>query len=159
VPKLYIETTIPSFYYKQRPEPEMVARCNWTRQWWDEQITAFEAATSYLVIEELEKGDHPQKAEKLALLKPLPLFAVTPDVIEIAEVYIERFVMPKGDPADAFHLALASYNQCDILLTWNCNHLANYRKFDHIRRVNTLLGLATPALLTPLELLGDSEAS
>ena len=30
--KLYIETTIPSFYYNQRTEPEMVARCNWTRQ-------------------------------------------------------------------------------------------------------------------------------
>jgi len=29
--KLYIETTIPSFYYNQRPEPEMVARGNWTR--------------------------------------------------------------------------------------------------------------------------------
>ena len=53
--KLYIETTIPSFYYNQRPEPEMVARCNWTRQWWDGQIGDFEAATSYLVIEELEK--------------------------------------------------------------------------------------------------------
>jgi len=45
--KLYIETTIPSFYYNQRPEPEMVARCNWTRQWWDAQISEFEAATSY----------------------------------------------------------------------------------------------------------------
>jgi predicted nucleic acid-binding protein len=159
MPKLYIETTIPSFYYNQRPEPEMVARSNWTRQWWDNQIGEFEAATSYLVIEELEKGNHPQKAGKLALVKPLPLFAVTPDVIEIAGVYIECFVMPKSDPSDALHLALASFNRCDILLTWNCNHLANYRKFDHIRRVNNLLGLHTPSLLTPLELLGESETS
>ncbi len=123
IPKLYVETTIPSFHYNQRPEPEMVARCNWTRQWWNNQIGGFEAATSYLVIEELEKGDHPQESEKLALVKPLPLLAVTPDVIEIAEVYIERFVMPRSGPADAFHLALASFNHCDILLTWNCNHL------------------------------------
>lgn len=111
------------------------------------------------MIDELEKGGHPQKAEKLALVKHLPLLAVTPEVIEIAEVYVERFVMPRSDPADAFHLALASFNRCDILLTWNCNHLANYRKFDHIRRVNALLGLPAPALLTPLELLGESEAA
>jgi len=137
----------------------MVARGNWTRQWWDAQIGDFEAATSYLVIEELENGSHPKKAEKLALLKPLPLFAVTPEVIEIAEVYVERFVMPRSDPSDAFHLALASFNHCDILLTWNCNHLANYRKFDHIRRVNTLLGLPSPSLLTPLELLGENKTS
>jgi hypothetical protein len=39
-------------------------------------------------------------------------------------------------------------------LTWNCNHLANANKFFHIRRVNTLLSLFTPSIVTPLELLG-----
>ena len=69
--KLYIETTIPSFYYNQRPEPEMVARCNWTRQWWDAQISEFEAATSYLVIEELEKGEAEPGAPCVALYSPV----------------------------------------------------------------------------------------
>jgi hypothetical protein len=32
-------------------------------------------------------------------------------------------------------------------------HLANASKFAHIRRVNTLLGVFVPALVTPLELL------
>ena len=63
-----------------------------------------------------------------------------------------------GYPAgDALHLALASYHRCDFLVTWNCKHLANANKFGHIRRVNGLLGLFTPALITPLELLGDSD--
>jgi len=44
-----------------------------------------------------------------------------------------------------------------ILLTWDCRHLANANKFEHIRRVNTLLGLAVPALVTPLELMGEGE--
>ena len=35
-PTVYIETTIPSFYYEVRTEPDMVARRQWTRQWWDE---------------------------------------------------------------------------------------------------------------------------
>lgn len=37
---------------------------------------------------------------------------------------------------------------------WNCEHLANANKFGHIRRVNTLLGLHVPSLVTPLELMG-----
>jgi hypothetical protein len=41
--------------------------------------------------------------------------------------------------------------------TWNCRHLANANKFGHIRRVNVLLGLFLPALVTPLELLGDDD--
>jgi hypothetical protein len=52
-------------------------------------------------------------------------------------------------------LALASYHKCDFLLTWNGQHLANANKFAHIRRVNTLLGLFTPTLVTPLELLPE----
>ena len=64
-------------------------------------------------------------------------------------VYIETTI-PTGD---ALHLALASYHKCDFLLTWNVQHLANANKFAHIRRVNALLGLFTPALVTPLELL------
>jgi hypothetical protein len=63
--------------------------------------------------------------------------------------------MPNNPVGDALHLALASYHKCDFLLTWNCKHLANANKFHHIRRVNTILGLYAPLLVTPLELLGD----
>ena len=62
--------------------------------------------------------------------------------------------MPADIGGDALHLALASYHECDFLLTWNCRHLANANKFGHVRRINTLLGLHIPALVTPLELLG-----
>jgi hypothetical protein len=43
-----------------------------------------------------------------------------------------------------------------LLVTWNCKHLANANKCGHIRRVNGLLGLFTPALVTPLALLGGN---
>jgi hypothetical protein len=58
-----------------------------------------------------------------------------------------------GEPCNAH--ALVSYHKCDFLLAWNGQHLANANKFAHIRRVNTLLGLFTPALVTPLELLPE----
>jgi hypothetical protein len=50
---------------------------------------------------------------------------------------------------------LASFDKCDILLTWNCKHLANANKFGHIRYTNSMLGLYVPAIVTPLELLGE----
>jgi hypothetical protein len=33
--KIYIETSIPSFYHEIRTEPDMIARREWTRFWWD----------------------------------------------------------------------------------------------------------------------------
>jgi predicted nucleic acid-binding protein len=89
----------------------------------------------------------------LALLADILLLPVEPAIIEIVETYIQRMVMPRDPTGDALHLALASYHKCDFLLTWNVQHLANANKFAHIRRINVLLDLFTPALVTPLELL------
>lgn len=150
--RVYIETTIPSFYYEVRTEPEMVARRNWTRSWWDDQRHAYELVTSEAVLDELEAGAFPGQDKALELLSGVPLVPVEPAIIEIVEAYIQRLVMPRDPTGDALHLALASFHKCDFLLTWNVRHLANANKFVHIRRVNTLLGLFTPTLITPLEL-------
>ena len=151
--RIYIETTVPSFYYEVRDEPEMIARRDWTRRWWERAVSDCDLVTSAPVVDELERGDFPKREECLRLIAPLPLLAVEPAVLEIVQTYIARRVMPRNPVGDALHLALASHHRCDFLATWNCKHLANANKFAHIRRVNTLLGLFVPSLVTPLELL------
>lgn len=156
-PKVYIETSIPSFYYEERPEPDMVARKLWTRQWWEQSGSYYSLVTSVAVLDELRQGTYPNKTAVLDLVNTLPLIPVTQEIVEIVQTYIQHHVMPQDPVGDALHLALASYHKCDFLLTWNCRHLANANKFGHIRRVNALLGLYVPALVTSLELLGDSD--
>lgn len=155
--KVYIETTIPSFYYEVRTEPEMVAMKKWTRKWWDDYKDLYLLVTSEAVLDELEDGDYPNKDKILNLVNELPLLPIEPSIIDIVETYIKRKVMPADPVGDALHLALASHHKCDFLLTWNCNHIANANKFDHIRRINTLLGLYIPSLVTPLELQWGKE--
>ena len=153
---VYVETTIPSFYYEARTAPDVVARRDWTRRWWDDAPARYELATSAVVLDELTNGPSERNTEWLALLRNLPLLPVEPAIAEIVQAYIRLRLMPAA-PGDALHLALASYHKCDFLVTWNCRHLANANKFGHIRRVNTMLGLFVPAIVTPLELLGVSD--
>ena len=47
-PKVYIETSIPSFYYEVRSEPEMVVRKQWTQQWWAQANDNYQLVTSVL---------------------------------------------------------------------------------------------------------------
>ncbi len=154
---VYVETTIPSFYYEIREEPEMIARRDWTRKWWTFARQRQDLVTSPAVINELEQGNYPSRAECLELMEPLPLLAIDVDVMDIVQTYIDRQVMPADPAGDAMHLALASYHRCDFLVTWNCRHLANASKFGHIRLVNTALGLFVPTLVTPLELLAEDD--
>jgi hypothetical protein len=153
--KVYIESTIPSFYCETRTDLEAVARRNWTQHWWDFKRKSYEIFTSPAVLDELSDGDYPTKQSTLALLTGIPVLPIDDRIWEIVETYIRHSLMPADPSGDALHLALASYHECDFLLTWNCQHLANANKFQHIRLLNGMLGLFVPSLVTPLELLAE----
>lgn len=153
---VYIETTIPSFFYSVRTEPQMVVVRDWTREWWRSERQNYVLLSSVVVLEELGRGEHANKEEKIELLDGVGLLEVTNETDEIVEVYLRNKLMPRDLAGDARHLAVASFHKCDYLLTWNCRHLANANKFAHMRRINTMLGLPTPQLVTPLELISEN---
>ena len=154
---IYVETTIPSFYTETRDDEEIRIRRKWTQEWWSQFKDDQRLVTSAVVVVELERIPVPaRRDEALALMRPLTQLNYTAEIAEIAEVYIAHKLMPKEGYGDADHLAIASFYDCDMLVTWNCRHLANANKTGHIRRVNALLGLRTPLLITPLELLGGT---
>ncbi len=152
---VYIETTIPSFYYEIRNAPEIIAQRNATRRWWNVERGRYQLLTSAAVLRELLDGAHPYQKEKLALVSALKAFPITHDVARIADVYIKRKLMPQELYGDAVHLATASLESCNFLLTWNCKHLANANKFEHIHHVNTMLGLYVPTITTPAGLISE----
>ncbi len=62
--RIYIETTVISFYFNVRTEPEMVARENWTRRWLDAALAGNdELVTSLAVKSELDGGEFPNKSD------------------------------------------------------------------------------------------------
>lgn len=150
---VYLETTVFSFYYDERPE------CAWrrqvTRSWWRSQKRSYRIGTSAFAVEELSQPVYPGWQKVAGLARSVPVFDVVEDIAGIIDVYLEQHVMPADDAGDAAHLAVASYHGVDYLLTWNCRHLANANKFEHIRIVNRRLGLLTPEIVTPEQLFGE----
>ncbi len=156
--RVYIETTIPSFYYTLRTDPESVARMHWTRQWWELYAQESELLSSAAVIAELRRGAGEQTEARIALLGNVEMLRITAEVNEIVRIYIQRLIMPDDPGGDALHLALASFHQVEVLLTWNCLHLANPNKIQHVRFLNYELGLPTPVVTTPMNYLGEGES-
>ncbi len=76
-----------------------------------------------------------------------------PEIDDLVEHYIANKVMPADADGDARHLTVATFWKCDILVSWNCKHIANANKSEHIQHVNSEFGLATPKLITPYHLL------
>lgn len=150
---VYVETSIPSFYYETRSEATFQAMREWTREWWGIARLRDELVTSEAVLRELGHAPEAKRGDGLALLKALPLLDIVDAVDELVAAYLAHRLMPRDAEGDAMHLALATFYECDILATWNCRHIANVNKQEHIRRVNAALGFPTPLLTTPFELL------
>lgn len=155
----YLETSIASFYFTGRTDPLSFSRQHWTRQWWSEFSNEFELYSSPAVTVELERGTlEDLKSKRISLVAGLPMLEITSEVRDVARIYVERLLMPNDADGDAMHLAIASFHQMDVLLTWNCKHLANPNKFGHIHKINAELGLAAPLITTPLNYLSEDDS-
>jgi hypothetical protein len=64
-------------------------------------------------------------------------------------------LLPQKATRDAVHIAVSAVHNVDILLTWNCRHIANAAIMRELGDIVTKGGYALPILCTPEELLGD----
>jgi hypothetical protein len=87
------------------------------------------------------------------------MLEIDTEVLEIARIYIERLLMPDDADGDALHLAIASYHNMDVVLTWSCKHLANANKFGQIGELNGELGVSIPLITTPLNYLSEDDSN
>lgn len=154
-PTVYLDATIPSFYYEERPGTIMQAWREITVEFWDHARSGYDLVLSDETLRELQEPGYPaEKRDKcLELVFDLPRLAVVPEVIELVAYYVAEHLMPADDLGDAFHLAFATWYRIQYLLTWNCKHLANANKFEHIQVLNARRRLVSPAIVTPAQLL------
>lgn len=150
---VYVDSSIPSYLFDDRIG--IAYHIEVTKEWWDEERVNFDIRILEMTIVETSVGDYPNKEKVLRFIAQLPVLSPDPQIDDIVRVYLDNSLMPKSSQGDAYHLAYASFYKCDFLLTWNCNHLANANKRQHIRIINTRLGLPTPEIITPLELFTE----
>ena len=74
---------------------------------------------------------------------------------EVATALIREHALPENETTDAYHIATAAYYGMDVLLTWNCKHIAN--EFTLPKTYNLLngMGLKCPVILTPKRYMED----
>jgi hypothetical protein len=148
---VYLDSTVLSFLYDERPEIQFLIDI--TKRWWKEEKKFYKIFISEETVKELGESEYPGKEQILKNALKLTVLPSNQEIIEIAQIYINNYLMPKELGGDALHLSYSSYYKMDFLLTWNCTHLANGNKKQHIRIINTRLGLYIPEIITPLELL------
>ncbi len=147
---VYIETSIPSFYFETRQTPSAIAWREVTREWWSTAPGRYRLVTSRFTYGELRKAPNPKRTEAVALLRSAELLEVPPELNDVIAFYLDHKLMPQGTTGDAAHLAMASLARADFLATWNISHLANANKFRQMEVINARLGLPTPLIVNTI---------
>lgn len=154
-PRVFIETTIPSYYFETRTDRRSRDWRDQTRLWFDRFAPRYELVTSDLVIAEFAAAPAAKSAHAATFFAPIHVLPEPPGFADVVRSYIRQRIMPNDARGDAGHLAMASMHAVEFILTWNCRHLANGNKDRHIRAANRKLGFDTPTISTPFELIPE----
>ena len=152
--RVYVETTVVS-YFAARPSRDLLTAGHQqaTHEIWPKLAARYETYVSALVYEEAGRGDSEQAALRLAAIKPFRMLDIDDESRALAEKILAGGGVPREYPEDALHIAAASTNGMDVVLTWNFGHLNNPFTRTRIRRIIESHGYVCPEICSPEELL------
>jgi len=148
--KLYLDTTIPSYVFAlDSPERMEITRRFMKLRF----LPAYLMVISEVVLWELGAARELKKVLLMEQVAGLPVLPMNHAANHLAVEYIRQGILPLGSIDDARHVALATLNNMDALVSWNFGHLVNIRRSKAINDVNEVWRLPHIEIITPEEVL------
>ena len=154
--RVYLETTVVS-YLTARPSRDVIVAGHQqaTHEWWELRRPLFDLYVSQFVLDEAGAGDPGAADLRLGRLQGLPLLETTDSAVALVNDLLTAEILPRRAVIDAFHVALSTIHGMDILLTWNCRHLANAELLGSLAGFLRNQGYDPPIICTPDGLMGE----
>ncbi|MCG2711487.1 MAG: type II toxin-antitoxin system VapC family toxin [Candidatus Omnitrophica bacterium] len=119
----------------------------------------YEGFISEVVIREINNTKDSEKQKRLInYVEKITLSEILEgnnEVDILAQKYISEQIIPARYEDDALHIALATVNEIDILVSWNFKHLVKHKTRIEVNGVNNLMGYRNIDICTPLEVIED----
>ena len=155
--KVYLETSFVSYLTGRPTTREPIA--SWqaaSRQWWAAVAPSCDLFVSDYVQEEAQQGNADQVVQRMEVLRGIPNLVVKETRIgEIAKMLIQEHALPENETMDAYHIATAAFFDMDVLLTWNCKHIANEFTLPKTYLLLNKMGVKPPVIITPKRFMED----
>jgi len=146
--RIYIDNSVIGGYYDVEFEEV-------TRQLF-ERIANKEFEVFFSEVNEAELMNAPQIVKDVKNLIPSDCFhyiEMNDEIKKLAMTYIKENALGMASRNDAYHIALASINKIDCLISWNFKHIVNFDKIKMFNAINTRLEYPLIDIRSPLEFL------
>jgi hypothetical protein len=116
----------------------------------------------YSDLSEAELQNAPQRIR--AYFTDLPkehmqFVEVTEEAFELAQKYLDEKVVGKTSADDCRHIATATLNKVDILVSWNFKHIVNVFRIRGYNSINLRCGYPQLDIRSPREIVFNEEDS
>ena len=148
--RIYLDTSVIGGYLDKEFQV-------WSKQLFDEFKTGKKIAViSDITLDELENA----RQEIRDLLKLIPEKAKEyvlndGEAEELADAYLKEGAITKKFYEDALHIAIATINKVDVLVSWNFKHIVNLDRIKKYNGVNLKHGYTILEIRNPREILNS----
>ena len=149
--KVYIDTSVFGGYFDED-----------FSEWSVKLIEQFMIGEKIAVISDITEDELKNAPEKVRTLfynipaEQKELVKLTNEAKELANKYIKEKVVTKKSLLDAQHIAIATLNKVDVLVSWNFKHIVNYNKIRLYNSVNLKYGYPLLEIRNPRELTDEN---
>jgi predicted nucleic acid-binding protein len=154
--KLYLDTSIIGALF----DTEMPPRIEITRLLLDSILEGKHTGViSNIVLEELERSPAELREKLLAEIRKVPFQVTAEDEIsaDLLEIYEKEGFIRKAARLDLRHLAVATVNGVDAVVSWNFRDVVNIRTRRAVHSVNLRLGFPLIEIVSPEEVIEYEE--
>jgi len=117
------------------------------------------AVISDVTIREFEKAPKKVKDlfEEIIASKNIELIEIDDEIETLSIKYIENKAISEKYKEDSLHIAAATINKVDALISWNFHHIVNLTRIKMYNSVNLFNGYNFIEIRTPMEVLNEEE--
>ena len=114
----------------------------------------FQAVVSELTDVEIARApDEVVKIYQKLMEIGCEVLEITDDGERLADKYLSRKIVTPQYRNDALHIAIATINNIDILVSWNFKHIVHYEKIRMFNAVNLENGYRMIEIYSPMEVI------
>ncbi len=144
--RIYIDTSVFGGFYDEEFSEHTIPLF--------ERLKNGEFILLYSAVTQEELDDAPKKVQELVAgvrIENTEFLDLTNEAIDLATEYIAEKVVGQTSYADTLHIALATINRADYLVSWNFKHIVNIQRIRGYNSINIRNGYKQLEIRSPRE--------
>jgi predicted nucleic acid-binding protein len=145
---LYLDTSIPSAYFDtSKPVRQLM-----TQKWFENETSRYNLVTSIVAVEEIRMLKNKEKRENIENLLAdynVRFLDLTEEALNLSKQYMNKGAIPETETEDAMHIAIATVNKIEALVSWNFKHIVSLNPVRKIYEINRKSGYNELVIGTP----------